>query len=116
MGLLVNAFLQGSISFSPISLGNRIVMIDKLPFATNYSSYAYDIALLKDFVRDDGPREGGPRSRSVRLSGRKVPMKRQISAGGSFRNSFRGSIFKKKNKSGSLHKSGSLRGRRNSTS
>jgi len=82
--------------------GNQQIleMIDKLPGSKLYSSFAYDTALLQDFVFDSDKgrlsHSGSARfGRSLRLSG------------GSFRGSLRGSfrsrsIFGKKQRSGSF--------------
>jgi hypothetical protein len=87
-------------------------MINKLPNSNNYNTFAYDINLLRDFVRDDEGRDTGA-SRSARLSGRRMltTQRRMSGGGGSLRGSFRGSIFNLRNRSGSIHSQGSRRGR-----
>mmetsp|Transcript_17911 Transcript_17911/g.44272 ORF Transcript_17911/g.44272 Transcript_17911/m.44272 type:complete len:582 (+) Transcript_17911:88-1833(+) len=87
-----------------------IQMIEKLPHSATFETYAYDISKLKEFTSRDDEKDGI--TRSVRLGNKKQRM--SVAGTGSFRGSFR---FNKKkgNKSGSLHQSGSLRGKRNST-
>ena len=86
------------------------MMINKLPQSESYDIFAYDITLLKDFVQDDEVRDGT--SRSVRLSGGKLSLRRSGSVSGSLGGSFRG--LKKKRRGNSVHSQGSLRGRNSS--
>ena len=100
-------------------------MIDKLPGSSGYNTFAYDVALLKEFVRDEtrgvdeslisGSQGGGRRRRRRGSFGRGGG-----SLGGSLRGSFR-KIMKKKEarvvngvymEDSSIHSAGSLRGRR----
>lgn len=87
-------------------------MIDKLPYAATFETYAYDISKLKEFTSKDDEKDGI--TRSVRLGNGPKKQRMSVQKTGSFRGSFR---LKKKgnNLSGSLHKTGSLRGKRNST-
>lgn len=81
--------------------------IEKLPGAKVYNSFAYDTALLRDFVTD------GERGSSARrtLTGSHHGAAAYRLSGGSFRGSLRGSfrgsfrsksVFKKKQRSGSF--------------
>jgi hypothetical protein len=92
--------LSNSFCFSFCKLYS-LETIEKLPGAKMYNSFAYDTALLRDFVTD-GERGGGAR-RS--LSGSHRPAAYRLS-GGSFRGSLRGSlsksVFRKKQRSGSF--------------
>lgn len=99
-------------------------MIDKLPGSSGYKTFAYDVALLKEFVGDEtrgvderlgtGSQGGGRRRRRRGSFSRGGG-----SLGGSLRGSFR-KIIKKKEPRGagvymedsSIHSAGSLRGRR----
>jgi hypothetical protein len=92
-----------------------LAMIAKLPGSGNYKTFAYEVALLKEFVSDDHqPRDGTTQSaRHKQRKGNGIT--------GSFRGSFRGSSLffsRKKNQpdhfDSSVHSEGSLRGRNNS--
>ena len=85
-------------------------MMDKLPHSAAFETYAYDVSKLREFTRKDDEKDGI--TRSVRLSGGSKKLSLQKS--GSLRGSFR-FTKKKGNMSGSLHQSGSLRGKRNNT-
>ncbi|CAJ1921095.1 unnamed protein product [Cylindrotheca closterium] len=89
-----------------------IQMIDKLPHSATFEKYAYDVSKLREFTNKDDDKDGI--TRSVRLSSGNKKPKMSLQKSGSFRGSFRFSK-KKGNRSGSLHQSGSLRGKRNST-
>lgn len=94
-----------------VSRFNRIQMIEKLPHSATFETYAYDVSRLSEFTSKDDDKDGI--TRSVRLgNGKSKRMALQNT--GSFRGSFR-FAKKKGNKSGSLHQTGSLRGKRNST-
>jgi hypothetical protein len=76
--------------------------IEKLPGSKAYNSFAYDTALLQDFVVDQG--KGGRRSMSGSHRGSVTALRL---SGGSFRGSLRGSfrsrsVFRKKQRSGSF--------------
>lgn len=96
-------------------------MIAKLPGSGIYDAFAYDVALLKEFVRED--EEGrGPLTSSLHTGGGRKKrlgsgLNRSHNGGSSLRGSFRGSILGRKPKrdtlDGSLHSVGSLRGRQN---
>lgn len=102
-----------------------LAMIAKLPGSNSYDSFAYDIGLLKDFVREDDEENqlGGKLTASMRASsGRKKRrgsgLNNSQRVGASLRGSLRGgSIFGRKAKrdglDGSIHSVGSLRGRNN---
>ena len=95
-------------------------MIAKLPGSGNYDAFAYDVGLLKEFVREDDE-AGGPLTSSLRSGGGRKKrlgsgLNRSHNGGSSLRGSFRGgSILGRKPKrdglDGSLHSVGSLRGR-----
>lgn len=112
--------------FHIFSMPRRLAMIAKLPGAGSYDAFAYDVGLLKDFVREDDE-DGGPLTSSLRTGGGR---KKRIGSGlnrshntGSLRGSFRGGSFrggtlfgrkpKRDGLDGSLHSAGSLRGRNN---
>ena len=94
-------------------------MIEKLPGSSGYRSFAYDVALLEEFVREPDSRDAagatgshGGRRRS-RIGG---SLRGGSLRGGSLRGSFR--KIRKKNDNGSrgldssTHSLGSLRGRK----
>ena len=86
-------------------------MIDKLALSDTFTTYAYDVSMLKEFSSKEDEKSGltrsvnSPSDRRQRIA---------IQRSGSLRGSFR-FAKKKGNKSGSLHQSGSLRGRRTSS-
>ena len=97
-------------------------MISKLPGSSTYDSFAYEVSLLNEFIRDDAE-EGSkdPKSLTASLHGSAGRKKKRSSVGmrgslhalgGSLRGS---SLFSKKNRreelSGSVHSIGSFRGR-----
>lgn len=99
-------------------------MIAKLPGSSSYDNFAYEVALLKDFVRDedDENQTGGKLTASMRTGGGRKKRRGSglnNSMGSSLRASFRGgSLFGRKAKkdgldNGSIHSVGSLRGRNN---
>ena len=97
-------------------------MIAKLPGSGIYDSFAYEVALLKDFLRDDNDTAGQLSASMGTGRGRKKRhgsgLNSSHNPGLSLRNSFRGgSLFGRKPKSdgldGSIHSQGSLRGRSN---
>jgi hypothetical protein len=88
-------------------------MIDKLPGSVGYKSFAYDVALLKEFVREESPRDNAASSMN---SARQRRRGFKGGLGGSLRGSFR-KIRRKKDArnvalDSSIHSQGSLRGRR----
>jgi len=99
-------------------------MIDKLPGSVAYDRFAYDVALLKDFLREeDGDnltssvRSGGGGRKKRLGSGMNNGSLRSTAHGAPLRGSFRGgSRFGKKpilERDDSIHSVGSVRGRQN---
>lgn len=100
-------------------------MIDKLPSSSSYDSFAYEVALLEDFVQDgDGGNGKTAMTSSLRQPGRKkrraTGLNNSLRDGSSMRGSFRrASMFSIKKTPGkdelnsSIHSAGSLRGRSN---
>ena len=100
-------------------------MSDKLPSSSSYDSFAYEVALLEDFVQDgDGGNGKTAITSSLRQPGRKkrraTGLNNSLRVGSSMRGSFRGaSRFGVKKTAGkdelnsSIHSAGSLRGRNN---
>eukprot|EP00934_Nitzschia_sp_Nitz4_P003188 Nitzschia sp. Nitz4//scaffold81_size91200//84479//86307//NITZ4_005003-RA/size91200-snap-gene-0.26-mRNA-1//1//CDS//3329558761//3178//frame0 len=93
-----------------------LAMIDKLPGSSSYDTFAYDIALLKEFSRED--KDDKRLTNSMRAGGRRRMGSGMNSSlrGASLRGSFRGgSMFGRKGKKddmdSSIHSAGSLRGR-----
>lgn len=93
-------------------------MITKLPGSASYNGFAYHAALLKEFVQDE-PTDGGKLGiNSTRGSSKGGKRFRTNSLRGSFRS---GGILNfsagagRKDKDGSIHSQGSLRGNRNSS-
>jgi len=98
-------------------------MIAKLPGSGNYETFAYDVGLLKEFVREEDDGGGGPLTSSLRTGGGRKKrfgsgLNRSHNGGSSLRGSFRGGLVlgrkpKRDALDGSLHSVGSLRGRQN---
>ena len=101
----------------------RLAMIDKLPSSSSYDSFAYEVALLEDFVQDGDAGNGKTAiTSSLRQPGRKkrraTGLNNSLRVGSSMRGSFRGaSRFGIKKTAGkdelnsSIHSAGSMRGR-----
>ena len=102
---------------------HRLTMLDKLPGSAVYDNFAYDVNLLKDFLREE---EGENLTSSMRSNGgRKKRMGSGLNNGSlrssmhaaPLRGSFRGgSRFGKKlilEGDDSIHSVGSVRGRQN---
>jgi len=101
-------------------------MISKLPGSSSYDNFAYEVVLLKDFVRDedDANQADGKLTSSMRIGGGRKKrhgsgLNNSHNMGSPLRASFRGgSLFGRKGKrdglDGSIHSVGSLRGRNHS--
>jgi hypothetical protein len=91
-------------------------MIAKLPGSGSYDSFAYEVALLKDFLREEDD-DNGKLTSSMRTGGGRKK-RRGGGLNNSLRASFRGgSMFGRKptrdQLDNSVHSLGSLRGRNN---